>query len=401
VETDVLIIGAGPAGAAAALLLARGGVDVVFVDKSTFPREKVCGDGFIADAFNALSTMGLKDKTMRDALHLNTVRIYSPNGKYVAAKGQFATLPRSQFDDRLRLEAEGAGAKFLSPYKLVGALEHKGAIGGATLGHATEGERLEVRSRFTLLATGAATEPLETFKVCQRKSPSALAVRAYFQGDSELASEHDYLCISYDKSICPGYGWVFPGPGNSFNVGAGYFCDSRRKPFTANVTELWQHFVDTFPVAGHVLHRTEQTSPLKGAFLRTAFTGSRISRPGLLLLGESAGLTYSFSGEGIGKAMESSIIASDILVQHFSGEDKGVSEIGNLYEETLRRRFKARFRAYKTVQNWLSFPMMGNFLCWRANRGGYALRQLEGIIDETADPKAIFSLTGILKALLF
>ena len=118
-ETDVLIIGSGPAGAAAALTLARQAVRVTLVDRHTFPRDKACGDALIPDALQALSSLGLRDGVLAAARRVGEIRIYAPSGRFTSITGTCACLPRLSFDDLLRREAEAAGVSFAAPLKIV------------------------------------------------------------------------------------------------------------------------------------------------------------------------------------------------------------------------------------------------------------------------------------------
>ena len=100
-ECDALVVGAGPAGSAAALALARRGFRVVLIDRRTFPRDKICGDALIPDALQAIAHLGLRDQLRPLAHHVDTVRIYAPNLRYATLHGPCACLPRAAFDDWL------------------------------------------------------------------------------------------------------------------------------------------------------------------------------------------------------------------------------------------------------------------------------------------------------------
>jgi flavin-dependent dehydrogenase len=126
-------------------------------------------------------------------------------------------------------------------------------------------------------------------------------------------------------------------------------------------------------------------------------TGSALSRPGLLVVGEAGGLTYSFTGEGIGKAIESGVLAAEILANASPASRRGAARD---YAATIRSRFNERFRAYKLAQDWLAHPAMHDFLAWRGNAGSYVVEQMRALLLETGDPRALFSLAGMLKALV-
>jgi flavin-dependent dehydrogenase len=391
----VTIVGAGPSGAAAAACLARHGVPVTLVDKRTFPRDKTCGDGLIPDAISALRELGVLDEVLKHALKVPFVRLYAPDRAWVDVRGDVACLPREKLDELLVQNARSQGADFYSGCRFIAPVREKGRVVGIRYTTRAGRER-ELRSQYTLLATGAAPEPLQAAGICLRKEPSGLALRAYFALPPELAAEMRYFAMSVEQALCPGYGWIFAGPNNIFNVGVGLFFDTRRKLPTHNARDLWRLFLDRFEPARRIERTSKQLTPVRGAPFRTALRGARLTLPGLLVIGEAAGTTYSFTAEGIGKALQSGMLAASCI----AGARANGDSPEELYERSLIGRFGAQFRAYKRAQDWLSFPIMSNFVVHRARKGGYVKRQLEGFLAETADPEDLFSLKGMAKAVL-
>jgi geranylgeranyl reductase family protein len=396
-SAQILVIGAGPAGSAAALSLARAGTDVVLVDQHPFPRDKVCGDALIPDALAALDRLGLSERVMAAAHSLPHIRVYAPSRRHVTVSGRIACLPRRDFDDILRRAAVDAGAVFIAPQRLQHFTWDGDRITGAVFRDTRSHAETRIDAALTLLATGAASAPLELARVCERKQLSGIAVRAYYRHE-RLAREMDHLCISFDRGIAPGYGWIFPGPGGVFNLGTGSFFDMRRTPQPGNVRRLFESFVSAFPVAQQIVSEGEALSELRGAPLRTALKGARLSRPGLLVIGEAAGTTYSFSGEGIGKAMESGMLAAELALEAVA-RHAPLATIGHSYERALRRRFAARFAAYETAQRWLAYPAVCDFIAARARNGRFVKHQLAGMLTESSDPRRLFSIAGFARAL--
>ena len=117
-RVDALVIGAGPAGSAAAITLAGAGRDVVMVDRAAFPRDKVCGDALIPDALKALARLGLREDVLRCSRVLDGVRVYAPDGQFVDVSGECACIPRLTVDEVLRSAAVKAGARFLPNCRL-------------------------------------------------------------------------------------------------------------------------------------------------------------------------------------------------------------------------------------------------------------------------------------------
>lgn len=384
----------------AAKALAEAGIETRLVDKHEFPRNKSCGDALLPDALAVLRTAGIEHEVLRHARRLEEIRIFAPNGVHVSLRGQAAVIPRREFDHLLLRKAVGAGVDFKPRHSLVSALTADGRVRGAVFRNLDTEATVEISADITLLATGAAAVPLRAFGVATRETPSATAVRCYVSVDEETAAGMDHLSISFEKTICPGYGWLFPGPDATVNVGVGYFYDAARMPPTKNLRELLDRFLGTFPPAVELMRRGRIVSPIEGAPLRTGLTGTLLSKPGLLVIGEAAGLTYSFSGEGIGKAMDSGVRAARVVADHFRLPSVDFDELAASYASDVTASFATRFQAYRSAQRWLGRPALANLLARRANSGSYARTQLEGLVTEATDPRSLFSFTGLARALL-
>ena len=174
---DVLVVGAGPAGSATAIQLARGGLDVVLVDQHTFPRDKVCGDALIPDAHTALKRLGMLRAVMARAHRVAHVGCVAPRGGRVDVPGTLAVLPRRVLDDLLCRAAVLSGARMVAPARFVEPLIESERIVGARL-RGPQAVR-DVRARWVVLATGAVPQALLAAGVCERQLPSGVALRGY------------------------------------------------------------------------------------------------------------------------------------------------------------------------------------------------------------------------------
>jgi flavin-dependent dehydrogenase len=225
--------------------------------------------------------------------------------------------------------------------------------------------------------------------------PNAVAGRAYFNVPAEVASNFNHLCIAFDRGLCPGYGWIFPGPNRRFNVGVGFFATGDGpQPL---LKDLWDRFMSNFAPAADIVAKSEQLTEFRGAPLRTGLAGACFGRPGLLAIGESAAMTYPGTGEGIGKAMESGLLAAGLVKEALAGR-RPLGRVHDEYETEFRYRFGRRYQAYGVAQACTTRAWLVNFLIWRANAGTFVRRELESLIAERGDPLRLLSLKGLVTA---
>ena len=392
---DVLVVGAGPAGSATAIQLARQGVDVVLVDQHAFPRDKVCGDALIPDAHAALRKVGMLRAVMAHARPVEHVRCVAPRGGQVEVPGDLAVLPRRKLDDLLCRAAVVAGARMVAPARLVEVIERKQAVVGARL--RGEGSVRDIRARWVVLATGAVPQALIAAGMCERTLPSGVAMRGYVHNPG-MADRFKSLDIVWHRQVRPGYGWIFPCGDGVLNIGAGLSRshDPRRpggasKKGDVNLRTLFDAFVACHPPAGELMKGGELMGELKGAPLRCTLEGARPTRPGLLVTGEAAGSTYAFTGEGIGKAMETGLLAAEAVLA--GGDDTAVRAA---YEAGLRR-LKPRFELYERANKLHDHPWLADLLVWRAQRSQRLLRRMSGVLDESSNPGHIAGMRGMLR----
>lgn len=310
---DVLVVGAGPAGSACAQLLARAGVHTVLVDAQAFPRDKVCGDGLIPDAHAALQRLGVYDEVMAQAQRVRHVGCVGPRGGRIDVPGRLAVLPRRQLDHIICRAAVRAGAALHAPVRFEAPLLQGDRVVGARLKVADATH--ELRARQVVLATGAVPQALIAAGLCERRTPSAVALRGYVRhpGMSERITE---LEVVWHKRLSKGYGWIFPCRDGVFNVGVGLIhshakqVDGRQTMQDVNLREMFATFCEVYTPARELMRGGTLVGELKGAPLRCSLSGARLTRAGMLVTGEAAGSTYAFSGEGIGKAMETGMLAA-------------------------------------------------------------------------------------------
>jgi flavin-dependent dehydrogenase len=182
-----------------------------------------------------------------------------------------------------------------------------------------------------------------------------------------------------------------------FNVGVGLTqrgVDAR----DVNLRELFGTFTRVYPPARELLAGGVSLGPLKGAHLRCSLAGVRWSRPGLLVAGEAAGSTYLFTGEGIGKALETGMLAAEAIE---AGRDERLDDAGvrARYEAALGA-LKPRFAAYELANRINNHPWLADLVIWRARHSESIMNRLSGVLEETDNPGTFVTAKGVLRLLL-
>ena len=398
---DVLVIGAGPAGSACARVFALAGVDVVLADQHAFPRDKVCGDGLIPDAYAALQRLGVLDDVMRHAQPVGLVGCVGPSGGRVDVPGTMAVVPRKTLDDILCKAAVSAGARLLPPARFEGPIEEAGVVVGARM--KVGDTQHELRARWIILATGAVPQALIASGLCERRTPSGIALRGYVKNDA-MIGRITAMDVVWHRKLRPGYGWIFPCRDGVFNIGVGIahshntLRDGKLGMKDVNLREVFAAFIEVYAPARELMAGGTVQGELKGAPLRCSLEGARYSRPGLLATGEAIGSTYSFTGEGIGKAMETGIHAAEAILagrQH-RRDDAAVRAD---YEARVAA-LKPRFAMYEKANRVNVYPWLADLVIWRAKKSERVLGRMSGVLNETSNPGNLVSFKGIRRLFL-
>jgi flavin-dependent dehydrogenase len=252
--------------------------------------------------------------------------------------------------------------------------------------------RAAVKARIVLLATGADVSLAARLGLVTRQRASAIALRCYVKSAARVSD----LAISFDRAIIPGYAWIFPVGGGEYNVGCGSVAGYTNQ--RANLRRMLDAFLRHFPLARELMRDALSVTPPHGAMLRSGLRGIRL-RPAahVLVVGEAAGSTLPLTGEGIGKAMETAAFAAEATDVALRRGDPAALDS---YERRLTEDLTPRYRAYERAERWLSVAWLNDFVAARVARSPALHRAAVGILNETADPRDVCSIPGVLRSFL-
>ncbi|MGD0556502.1 MAG: geranylgeranyl reductase family protein [Streptosporangiaceae bacterium] len=321
-EADVIIVGAGPAGATTAYYLAQAGIDVLVLEKATFPREKVCGDGLTPRAVKSLVQMGvpieeqgwLKNKGLRVISGGQRLELEWPDLTSYPGYGLVRT--RASLDETLARRAQAAGARLLEGVTVTGPVmdDRTGRITGV-ITEEQDGTITTRAGRVVIAADGNSSRLSVAMGLRKRDDrPLGVAVRTYYKSPRH---NDDYLESWLDlwdgDRMLPGYGWIFGMGDGTSNVGLGLLNTSEAFGKT-DYRALLRRWLAGMPDEWGFTEEN-RTEPIRGAALPMGFNRTPHYYQGLLLAGDAGGLVNPFNGEGIAYAMESGEILARIVAQ--------------------------------------------------------------------------------------
>jgi geranylgeranyl reductase family protein len=354
---ELVVVGGGPAGSAAAWQAARTGASVLVLDKAEFPRDKPCGDGLTARAVSYLQKMGLAEEVTK--FHqVNRVTVHSPSEwelhfpRRPGMPDHGRTVSRTELDTLILHHAESAGADVRQGAEVAGAeRDHTGRVTGVVL---KNGEKVVADA--VIAADGAYSPIKRALRLdSQYNGYSAIAIRAEMHANRPDSDSFEiYLKLMFEGDQLPGYGWIFPMGGGRFNIGLGY-VNSYRRWQSINATGFLGDFMRTLPGEWELpsIEELKKNKSVQAWRLPMGFTTWPPWRPGVLFAGDALGAGKPVSGAGISKALESGLSAGECAVAALA--NGGPDDFTN-YQQRLEAAWGREYRRGRFFNKLAGMP---------------------------------------------
>jgi geranylgeranyl reductase family protein len=407
VETDICILGAGPAGAIAALLLAQNRVPCTVLEKARFPRDKVCGDAFSGKVVAVLNRVAPR---LLESIRTAPIQagsygliIFAPNGRpmFIPFSTEYTTDdPAPGFVSR-RVDLDNMLVEEVRQQDDITLVEEF----EAKEFHLDEGvwqirgrNRPELfRSRLIIAADGAHSV-FARERGGMRVEPRhfSAGVRAYFEGVKGLHAEN-YIELHFLRDYLPGYFWIFPLPGGLANVGLGLRSDIVRRK-RLNMKKGLEAAIHSHPQLRSRFAEARQVSAIEGFGLPLGSKRRRISGEQFMLVGDAAALIDPFTGEGIGNAMLSGGLAALQAQTCLERNSFGKADTYG-YEEKLYDRLWGELKLSARLQDLAGSPWLLNLLANKVARSPTARDTVKSMFDDLSIRKRFKSPAFYLRIL--
>jgi len=390
-QADVIVVGAGPGGSSTAFHLAGHGLSVLLLEKTQFPREKVCGDGLTPRAVKQLVNMGVDISEDDGWLRNKGLRILGAGHHLELPWPELASFPdfglvrkRADFDQILVQHAAKAGVQVLERTNVTGPIldDRSGRIVGVTARPVDEagrpaGDEVSYKARLVVAADGNSSRLSLAMGLNKRSDrPMGVAVRTYFKNpnsnDDWLES---WLELWDGTNLLPGYGWIFGMGDGTSNVGMGVLNSSKDFGKIDNKEVLLRWLATLPPERGFTPEN--MTSPIRGAALPMGFNRQPHYTRGLLLVGDAGGMVNPFNGEGISYAMESAALAAEVSAQALARATASQREQALLAYPAI---LKDTYGGYYTLGRWFVKMISDPRVMSLATKRGLSYEQLMKIV---------------------
>lgn len=385
-QRDVCIVGAGPAGLSTALFLAKNGISSTVVEKSVFPRDKICGDAFSGKVSWVLRKL---DPEIEAEILKQSFQLPSWGVKFFGTQNNELKVPfklnyNAQTDKApgfisSRLNFDNFLFEKAKQNPLIEIIENTNLVsferGEKTVLASTKDKSFEIEAKLLIDASGAYSKLAKELVGLEVLDDSnSLGLRTYYENVSDLDKE-GYIELHFLKEMLPGYFWIFPMANGLVNVGAGIRTDLMRKN-KINLKKEFQKVISSHPVLAERFKNAELVDGIKLYGLPLGSQKRKLTADNVILLGDAAALIDPFTGEGIGNAMISGMLAAEQIEQSLAKNDFSSQELEN-YDNKLYKRLGSELKLSKQMQELSRYPWLFNFVVNKARKN----KELQEVIS--------------------
>ncbi len=413
-DADVIVVGAGPGGSTTAYHLARHGIRVLVLEKSQFPREKVCGDGLTPRAVKQLIKMGLTaDGSFEEQgwLRNKGLRVIGGGVRLELDWPDLASFPnyglvrtRLDFDDVVAKQAVKAGADLRTGVTVTGpVLDDTGRAVGVTA-ETEGGEPREFRAPLIISADGVSGRfPLALGLAKREDRPIGVAVRRYYHSpakhdDDYLESWLELRSKEGGDRLLPGYGWIFGMGDGRVNVGLGVLNSSSAFGKT-NYRRMLTEWLGATPPEWGMNDEANADGPILGAALPMGFNRVPHYTRGVLLVGDSGGMVNPFNGEGIAYAMESGELAAEVVAQALGRTGADRERALAAYPAELKARYGGYYRLGNVFVKMIGNPQIMRIATKHGMPHPTLMRFVLKLLANLTDPRGGDAMDRVINAM--
>ncbi len=398
---DLIIVGAGPAGAAAALYASRHGLKTLLLDKSTFPRDKICGDALSGKAVAILLELGLLEKIRNlPGAIINKIVFSSPNhvdalidlerhtlhdvgtGRDIPMEG--FVIRRKVFDDFLFREARECVDACIEGFTVKDLVRENGTVKGVT--GSANGKERTYRANLVLGCDGF--NSIVARRTGQYRHDGrhwVVALRCYYKNVTGLT---DQIELHFVNEVLPGYFWAFPLENRYANFAIGMLHSSLKRR-RVNLKEALQTVINRPPFDRRFANARAMEEPV-GWNLPIGSIRRKSYGNGFMLLGDAAGLIDPFTGEGIGNALYAARFAAQVAAEARTANDFSEAFLKR-HEDRLWDAIGDELRTSKRLQDLGRWRPLLNLVIQKAAQNQQISDLITGMIANAVPKKKLFS----------